>query len=60
VTVRRGRRPVEVREGATVAIKKAVDLQHHPSRSPSISRTGGGGVFLSKYGTNGKSFSQSC
>lgn len=34
VMVRRGRRLVEVREGATVAIKYAVDPQHHPSRNP--------------------------
>ena len=34
VTVRRGRRPVEVREGATVAIKYAVDPQYLPSRNP--------------------------
>lgn len=34
VTVRRGRRLGEVREGATVAIKYALDPQYLPSRHP--------------------------
>lgn len=36
VTVRMGRRPVELREGATVTIKYAVDLQYLPSRNPAV------------------------
>lgn len=41
-TVRRGRRPGEVREGATVAIKYTGDPRYLPSRNPAVYQELGG------------------